>query len=191
MTARSGPAGAAHGEWRRAIAAGVVYTLIVFAVAFVVGAVRVTLVVPRVGSLLAVILEAPIVLAGSWRVSRWGTRRFKLSRDGGTRAMIGAVAFSSLMLLELGVSVLVFGSTLESYFAKFATLPGVVGLAVQLSFAAIPRIQSARSPRQARVWLVGRRLHGRPASKRVALLPCIESSRRARAARSAPPPARG
>jgi hypothetical protein len=120
-----------------------VYTLVVFLIAFTVGTIRVTLVTPRLGALVAVILEAPIVLAASWSVSRWCIRRFQLSRDSGVRVMMGAVAFSALMLLELGVSAFVFGETLDHYIAKNATIPGAIGLAMQVCFATIPRIQSA------------------------------------------------
>lgn len=121
--------------------AGVAYMLIVFAVAFVVGAVRVTLLVPRVGALLSLLVEAPIVLAVSWQVSTWCVRRFGVPAVPGLRARMGVVAFAALMVLELGVAVLAFGQTLPHYLAKFATVPGLVGLAVQGGFAMIPWLQ--------------------------------------------------
>ena len=88
-------------DWRAPSWAGIAYTLGVFAFAFAVGTVRVTLVAPRLGTLLAVVLEAPIVLAVSWQVSLWCTRRFNVSRDSRARILMGALAFSILMLLEL------------------------------------------------------------------------------------------
>jgi hypothetical protein len=124
-------------DWRAALRAGIVYTLCVFVFAFVVGTIRVTLVAPRLGELLAVILEAPVVLAVSWRVSLWSNRRFNVSRDSRARVLMGIVAFLSLMLLELGFAVLVFGESLDHYFAKFPTTPGAIGLAMQVCFAAI------------------------------------------------------
>jgi hypothetical protein len=131
--------------------AGVAYTLIVFAVAFVVGAVRVTLLAPRVGALLAVLVEAPIVLMVSWQASTWCVRRFCVPAVPGVRARMGVVAFAALMTLELGVAVLAFGETLAHYLAKFATAPGLVGLAVQGGFATIPwlqcRVRTADRPR--------------------------------------------
>jgi hypothetical protein len=45
------------------------------------------------------------------------------------------------MLLEVGVSVSIFGETVEAYVAKYATTPGAVGLALQIGFAAIPWVQ--------------------------------------------------
>jgi len=145
MTTRLVGASPGHVGWRIAILAGVVYTLIVFVIAFAVGTIRVTLVAPRLGALVAVIIEAPIVLAASWGVSLWCNRRFNVSRDHDTRVMMGVVAFSVLMVLELSVSVWVFGETLEHCFAKYGTMPGAIGLTMQLCFATVPRIQSALS----------------------------------------------
>jgi hypothetical protein len=129
-------------DWRAASLAGFVYTLGVFVFAFAAGTIRVTLVAPRLGTLLAVIIEAPIVLAVSWRVSLWCTRRFNVSRDARTRILMGAAAFTILMLLELGFSVLVFGESVSHYFAKFTSAPGVIGLLMQGCFATLPWIQS-------------------------------------------------
>lgn len=129
-------------DWRTASWAGVVYTLCVFLFAFAFGTIRVTLVAPQVGDLLAVILEAPIVLALSWRISTWCTQRFNVRSASLVRLLMGAVAFSVLMLLELGFAVLVFGEPLGHYFSKFKSTPGAIGLAMQCLFAVIPLAQS-------------------------------------------------
>ena len=129
------------GSWRAAPRAGVAYTLGVFVFAFAVGTIRVTLVAPRLGALVAVLLEAPIVLAVSWRVSLWCIRRFDVSRDPRARVLMGTVAFLVLMSLEAGVSVLAFGESFEHHLARNATLPGIIGLATQVVFAAFPWVQ--------------------------------------------------
>jgi hypothetical protein len=129
-------------DWRAASWAGFAYTLGVFVFAFAVGTIRVTLVAPRLGTLLAVIIEAPIVLAVSWRVSLWCTRRFNVSRDARARILMGAAAFAVLMLLELGFSVLVFRETVSHYLGKYTSTTGVIGLAMQGCFATLPWIQS-------------------------------------------------
>jgi hypothetical protein len=54
---------------------------------------------------------------------------------------MGVVAFSMLMALELGFSVLVFGEAVDRYFAKFASRSGVAGLASQVCFATLPWVQ--------------------------------------------------
>ncbi len=129
-------------DWRAASLAGFAYTVGVFVFAFAVGAIRVTLVAPRLGTLLAVILEAPIVLAVSWRVSLWCTRHFKVSRDARARILMGATAFAVLMLLELGFAVLVFDETVSHFLGKYTSTTGVIGLAMQGCFATLPWIQS-------------------------------------------------
>jgi hypothetical protein len=75
------PAVPATEDWRAATQAGVAYTAGVFVVAFALGTIRVMFVAPRVGNLLAVLLEAPIVLAVSWPISMWCARRFDLGSD--------------------------------------------------------------------------------------------------------------
>ena len=129
-------------DWRAAVKAGIAYTAGVFVFAFAAGAIRVTVVAPHLGALLAVVLEAPIVLAVSWGFSAWCSRRFQLSADSLTRVLMGAVAFSVLVGLEAGVSVWAFGKSLERYVANYGTAAGVVGLMMQLCFAAIPWVQS-------------------------------------------------
>ena len=129
-------------DWRAASWAGFAYTLGVFVFAFAVGTIRVTLVAPRLGTLLAVIIAAPIVLAVSWRVSLWCTQGFNVSRDARARILMGAAAFAILMLLELGFSVLVFGETVSHYLGKYTSTTGVIGLAMQVCFAMLPWIQS-------------------------------------------------
>jgi hypothetical protein len=121
--------------------AGILYTLGVFTVAFAVGVIRVTQLAPRIGELLAVLCEAPVVLGFSWVISRWCIRRFRVDASPLARIQMGVVAFVTLQLLELGVSVLAFGESPEAYFAKWATAPGLVGLIMQAGFAAIPWIQ--------------------------------------------------
>ena len=142
MNLPQGSLGEGSINWRAASFAGAAYSLSVFAIAFVLGAIRVTQIVPRLGALTGVVLEAPFVLSVSWLVSRSCIRRLRVGRDAGSCLWMGAVAFACLMVLEVGLSVLAFGETLEHYFAKFHTTAGVVGLIMQVVFACIPWLQS-------------------------------------------------
>ena len=54
-----------------AISAGVIYALLVFLIGTIFGTVRVLLLIPHLGEIIAVSLEAPIMLAASWVVCRW------------------------------------------------------------------------------------------------------------------------
>jgi hypothetical protein len=51
--------------------AGALYALIVFLIGFILGTIRVLLIVPRLGETAAVMLETPVMLAASWFVCRW------------------------------------------------------------------------------------------------------------------------
>jgi hypothetical protein len=129
--------------------AGVVYTVAVFLAGFVLGAIRITLIVPRLGETAAVCLETPITLAASWQVSRWCTARFAMPNTFTARMGMGMglVAFATLMALELALGVLAFGRSPAEYLAVLATLPGAIGLAAQIAFAFIPLLQSGKEPR--------------------------------------------
>lgn len=116
----------------------------VFPCAFVIGTIRVLLVVPRLGELLAVALEIPLVLLISWFAARWCARRFQVRQQAGPLLLMGGFAFLLLMLLEVGLSVTIFGDSLGRYVSKFGTAAGAIGLASQLGFATIPLLQRRR-----------------------------------------------
>jgi hypothetical protein len=63
-----------------ALKAGFLYFAIVFAVGFVLGTIRVLLLVPHLGSTLAVSIELPLILVVSWFTCRWLTRRLHVPR---------------------------------------------------------------------------------------------------------------
>lgn len=122
-----------------AVKAALAYTLPVFAVAFVLGALRVTLIAPRTGPLVAVALEVPVVLALSWAVAGRVLARW----PGSGRPALAASAFALLMLLELATA-LAFGQTVAQFLAAMTTPAGALGLAGQIGFALIPLLRQAR-----------------------------------------------
>jgi hypothetical protein len=58
----------------RSLLTGAAYFVIVFAAAFALGALRVTFIVPAVGSVWATLLELPLTLAASWTACGWLVR---------------------------------------------------------------------------------------------------------------------
>lgn len=122
------------------VKAAFAYTLPVFACAFVIGAIRVMLVAPATGPLLAVALEVPLVLALSWLVAGRVLRRWPLA--GSQRHAMAALAFALLMLLELATAV-AFGQTPVQFLTAMATPAGALGLAGQIGFALIPLVRQA------------------------------------------------
>lgn len=123
----------------RIVKSAFAYTLPVFALAFGIGALRVTLVAPATGPLLAVALEVPVVLALSWIIAG----RIRLPPTVPQRAAMALLSFALLMALELGTA-LAFGQSPARFFTAMTTPAGVLGLAGQIGFALIPLVRQAR-----------------------------------------------
>ncbi len=128
----------------RALAAAAAYFAIVFILAFLLGVVRALYLVPMVGELVAVLIEAPIVLFISWRAAGWIIGRFSVSARASDRLTMGLAAFLLLMTVEAAMSLLLFGRPLAQQFASYATAAGVIGLLAQAAFGLIPLL-AARS----------------------------------------------
>jgi hypothetical protein len=125
--------------------AGTAYFLVVFVVAFAVGTFRVTIVAPRLGAVMAVSLEAPLILIVSWFASHWACARVSVPGDVMPRLLMGAVAFFLLMLAELVFAVIVFGRPVDLYLGSFTTTEGLIGLTSQILFAFIPALQLSKT----------------------------------------------
>ena len=119
-----------------------------FAIGFALGAARVFLIAPRVGVVGAVLIELPIILAASWFVAGWAIRRFAVPPTRGALITMGAIAFVVLQGLEFALAIGAFGTSPRGFFANFAGLPGALGLAGQLVFAAIPTVRGSIAARR-------------------------------------------
>ena len=120
------------------LASAAVYFGLVFAAAFALGALRVTVVVPRLGTLMAVLIEVPIVLGISWIVCRQVVRLFDVPSEWLPRLVMGILAFILLMIAEPAIAIFGFGRSLTQYFGEFRTTAGLIGLLGQIAFALIP-----------------------------------------------------
>jgi hypothetical protein len=128
-------------EMDQIVKAAFAYVLPVFAVAFGLGALRVTVIAPAIGLLLAVAAEVPLVLALAWAVAGRVLARWPLS--GPQRAGMALLSFTLLMLLEL-LTALAFGQTPAQFLAAMTTPPGALGLAGQIGFGLIPLVRQPR-----------------------------------------------
>ncbi|MEQ1864653.1 MAG: hypothetical protein ABL996_08360 [Micropepsaceae bacterium] len=127
-----------------AIRAGVLYFAIVFMVGFVLGTIRVLVVIPRFGESNALLLELPVMLALSWFACTWLVGRYSVPPMASARLAMGAVAFLLLMVGELGVSVFGFGRSVAEHLEVYRSASAQLGLAAQLVFAAFPLLQLLR-----------------------------------------------
>ena len=124
------------------VKAGVAYAVTVFAIGFVLGTVRVLLLVPHVGSTIAVSVESPIILIASWYVSRIWMARLAVGVEIRPCILVGAVAFVTLMILEVALSVSVFHRSMGEYLADLRSPAGAIGFAAQICFASFPLLNA-------------------------------------------------
>lgn len=116
---------------RRAVIAGAVYFLLVFAVGFALGTFRVLVLLPWIGELAAVLLELPVMLGISWILAGRLVARFGVPGAIPARLTMGGVGFALLMVAEMVLAVSLFGQPMAAHLAHYATWPGAIGLAGQ------------------------------------------------------------
>jgi hypothetical protein len=61
---------------------GCAHAIIVFLIGFILGIIRILLLVPRLGETTAVLIEAPMILGASWLVCRWCVDRLDVRANG-------------------------------------------------------------------------------------------------------------
>jgi hypothetical protein len=123
-----------------AAVAGTLYCIVVFAAGFALGAVRIFVLVPAFGSLVAVLVEMPFILGISVLVA---DRLIGLRRVGDTvaaRVTMGGVALALLLVVETGLAMVLTGQSLMQQLAAYGQPDKIVGLAGQLVFAALPTL---------------------------------------------------
>lgn len=116
---------------KRALAAGALYAVALFALGFLLGTLRVMLVVPMLGEFAATLIELPLMLTAAYVMCRWIVRRWRVAERASTRAAM-ALSFLLLMLLfEAVLGLTLMGRTAAEQAAAFATPSGLAGLAAQ------------------------------------------------------------
>ena len=123
-----------------AFKAAALYVVMVFAAGFVLGTLRVLVVEPAFGPVIAVLLELPVLLVISWLVCTRIVGWFSIPATTIDRLAMGALAFGLLMIIETLFG-LAFGRPVSEQLSAYATLAGQLGLAGQIGFALVPLIQ--------------------------------------------------
>lgn len=114
-----------------------IYFAVIFALGFVLGTIRVLSVAPASGTVGAVLVELPVMLAASWAVARAVLPRWPLA-GAGARLAMGALAFALLMAAEAALAVAGFGIAPGAWARGLASAAGAIGLAGQVGFAVMP-----------------------------------------------------
>ncbi len=123
---------------RTAIAPGGVYFFLVFAVGFVLGAMRVTWFVPRLGERWAELLELPLMGVAIWFSARYVVHRFALPTLPGIRWSTGCVGLLLLIGAELGLVLVLQGRSLAEYIGSRDPVSGTAYIVMLFVFAAAP-----------------------------------------------------
>lgn len=126
----------------KALQAGCTYFAGVFAVGFLLGVLRTLVLAPRVGELLAVLVELPIILGVSWVIC--GRILRQASLDPAAALLMGACAFGLLMIAELSISIVLANRTFLAHLALYSEGSHLLGLAGQVAFALFPMFQTTR-----------------------------------------------
>lgn len=122
----------------RAVTAGLTYFALVFGTGFLLGAVRVPFLVPRLGARTAELLEMPVMFAAIIFAARYVVRRFPMSN--GNRLAAGFIALACLVTAELVLATAIQDQSLATYIASRDPVSGSVYLVMLGVFALMPRL---------------------------------------------------
>ena len=122
-----------------------VYFAIAFGAGFVLGTIRVGLLVPRFGERTAELAEAPLMLAVTVLAARFVVRRFP-ALDRRSHLWSGVVALALMLAIEFSVVLSLRGLSLAEYAASRDPIAGAVYVALLAVFALMPWLVSARRP---------------------------------------------
>ena len=128
-----------------ALRAGFVYFALIFAAGFILGTLRIFVILPRFGPSLAVLIGLPVILAICWFGAKWIVEKFAVPAVVADRLAMGVIAFVFLILAETILATAGFGRTLTGFLRSFATPEGAIGFAGQMFFALFPYLLLRRS----------------------------------------------
>ncbi len=125
---------------KRALIAATAYFLALFALGFVLGTIRVLVVVPAVGLVFATLLEVPVMLVAAYFLCRWAIRHWQVGQGIRLRAIMGLCFLALLAAFETLLGVALFGRTLEEQGAALTSTAGLIGLSAQIIAAILPMV---------------------------------------------------
>lgn len=114
------------------------YFVLVFGAGFILGPIRILLVIPRVGVRAAELMEAPIMLVVIIAASRWMVRRFPEPSDWSSRLAMGFLALVLMLGAEFSLAIVLQGISVREYLANRDPVSGTVYYALLIVFAVLP-----------------------------------------------------
>lgn len=123
---------------------GILYFFLVFGAGFVLGTMRVLLVVPHLGERTAELLEMPLMLIATVFAARWITRRFPEPHNHTARLAIGGIALGLMLAGELAVGIGLRGMITADIILNRDPISGTAYYVSLILFAAMPWLLSRR-----------------------------------------------
>jgi hypothetical protein len=123
-----------------ALKSGTLYFALVFAVGFVLGAIRTIWIVPRVGARRAELMEMPIMLVVTIVAARWTVLRLALPDELSVRLQMGGIAFAFMLVAEFSFVLWIRGLSIRNYLATRDPVSGTVYYAMLVAFAIMPML---------------------------------------------------
>ena len=124
----------------RNLKAAACYFGLVFGTGFVLGAIRVPFLVPRLGVRMAELVEMPFMLVAIVLAARCVARRFALPATYGVRLSVGLLALALLVASELLLTVALQKQSIGQYIAGRDPVSGTVYLLMLVLFALMPAL---------------------------------------------------
>jgi hypothetical protein len=130
----------------RSLKPAVLYFALVLGTGFLLGMVRVPLLVPRLGERYAELLEMPFMFVAIVLAARYVERRFALPASLSLRLQIGFLALALSVLAELLLAAALQGRSVAQYIASRDPVSGAVYLGMLLLFALMPSLLARLRP---------------------------------------------
>lgn len=128
----------------RIMKAGVLYFALVFGAGFVLGPIRILWVVPRFGTRIAELMEAPIMFVAIIAAARWIVRRLAVPSTLSIRLGMGCVALGLLLVAEFTLVLWLRGLSISDYLASRDPVSGTVYYVMLGVFAIMPLLVARR-----------------------------------------------
>jgi len=122
----------------RVLKAALLYFAIVFGAGFVLGPIRILLLVPRFGTRTAELLEMPLMFVAMLLASRWIVRRFAEGSSVLSRLILGFIALILMINAELVLARIFQGVSVSQYIAARDPVSGTAYSAMLILFAILP-----------------------------------------------------
>ena len=120
--------------------AGALYFAFVFGAGFVLGPIRILWAVPRFGTRMAELIEAPIMLVVTILAARWIVRRFAVPPKPSSRLGMGCVGLGLMLVAEFTLVLWLRGLSIGEYLASRDPVSGTVYYVMLGVFCIMPRL---------------------------------------------------